>query len=206
VRVTRGRRPRRHQYGSLIRPGRRIDGAERFGQDDTAKLYRLHHGAEQWRLTLDSEVVYDDAGLRPICVGYGSTKSLHFPISQSAAVSRRQRHVAVVLHLAGFKAATHIRARSNCRLSRSRHRKHALPKQLSGGEAQRVAIARALPTSRELFLPTSRPRRSICSRQNRDGFVAPNRCRSKCSDHCSHARRNDSRPIRPHLSAARRPA
>ncbi len=62
-------------------------------------------------------------------------------------------NVAVVLDLAGFNAsAARTRAVELLDYLEVGHRKHALPKQLSGGEAQRVAIARALANRPRIIL------------------------------------------------------
>jgi putative ABC transport system ATP-binding protein len=62
-------------------------------------------------------------------------------------------NVAVVLHLAGFSAAAaHTRAVELLEYLEVGHRKHAMPAQLSGGEAQRVAIARALANRPRIIL------------------------------------------------------
>jgi putative ABC transport system ATP-binding protein len=58
-----------------------------------------------------------------------------------------------VLDLAGFSAAAaRTRAIELLDYLEVGHRKHALPKQLSGGEAQRVAIARALANRPRIIL------------------------------------------------------
>ena len=62
-------------------------------------------------------------------------------------------NVAVVLHLAGLgAAAAHTRAVDLLDYLEVGHRKHAMPSQLSGGEAQRVAIARALANRPRIIL------------------------------------------------------
>ena len=62
-------------------------------------------------------------------------------------------NVAVVLDLAGMSAApARKRAIELLDYLEVGHRKHALPKQLSGGEAQRVAIARALANKPRIIL------------------------------------------------------
>jgi len=58
-----------------------------------------------------------------------------------------------VLDLAGFGApAARTRAVELLDYLEVGHRKHALPRQLSGGEAQRVAIARALANRPRIIL------------------------------------------------------
>ncbi|HSL78116.1 MAG TPA: ATP-binding cassette domain-containing protein, partial [Pseudolabrys sp.] len=62
-------------------------------------------------------------------------------------------NVAVVLSLAGYgSAAARIRAVDLLNYLEVGHRKHAMPTQLSGGEAQRVAIARALANKPRIIL------------------------------------------------------
>ena len=59
----------------------------------------------------------------------------------------------MVLDLAGFSSAvSRARAVELLDYLEVGHRKHALPKQLSGGEAQRVAIARALANRPRIIL------------------------------------------------------
>ena len=62
-------------------------------------------------------------------------------------------NVAVVLDLAGYARRRRASARSSCsNYLDVGHRKHAMPAQLSGGEAQRVAIARALANRPRIIL------------------------------------------------------
>ena len=62
-------------------------------------------------------------------------------------------NVAVVLGLAGFRsAAARARAVELLEYLEVGHRRHAMPAQLSGGEAQRVAIARALANRPRIIL------------------------------------------------------
>ena len=62
-------------------------------------------------------------------------------------------NVAVVLDLAGYgSAAARARAVELLDYLEVGHRKHAMPAQLSGGEAQRVAIARALANRPRIIL------------------------------------------------------
>jgi putative ABC transport system ATP-binding protein len=61
--------------------------------------------------------------------------------------------VAIVLHLAGYGAAAARRhAMDLLDYLEVGHRSHAMPAQLSGGEAQRVAIARALANGPRIIL------------------------------------------------------
>lgn len=62
-------------------------------------------------------------------------------------------NVAVAMHLAGVPRKKAIeRAEHLLAYLQVAHRKHAMPAQLSGGEAQRVAIARALANSPRIIL------------------------------------------------------
>jgi putative ABC transport system ATP-binding protein len=62
-------------------------------------------------------------------------------------------NVALVLDLAGFSASvSRARAIELLDYLEVGHRKHAMPRQLSGGEAQRVAIARALANRPRIIL------------------------------------------------------
>ncbi|WP_234819367.1 ABC transporter ATP-binding protein [Sinorhizobium meliloti] len=62
-------------------------------------------------------------------------------------------NVAVVLNLAGYASGTaRSRAVELLDYLDVGHRKHAMPAQLSGGEAQRVAIARALANQPRIIL------------------------------------------------------
>ena len=62
-------------------------------------------------------------------------------------------NVAVAMHLLGMgAAAARTRAVELLDYLEVGHRKHALPRQLSGGEAQRVAIARALANKPRIIL------------------------------------------------------
>ena len=97
-------------------------------------------------------------------------------------------NVAVVLNLAGYgSAAARARAVDLLNYLDVGHRKHAMPAQLSGGEAQRVAIARALANHPRIILadePTA-PLDSV-ARPDRHGPVAPDRGRAECRDHRRH--------------------
>ena len=106
------------------------------------------------RLTLDSEVVYDDRWLKADLRRLRLDKiGFIFQYPNLLPFLDGSDNVAVVLHLAGFKAAdAHTRAVELLDYLEVGHRKHALPKQLSGGEAQRVAIARALANKPRIIL------------------------------------------------------
>ncbi len=106
------------------------------------------------RLTLDSEVVYEDRWLKADLRRLRLDKiGFIFQYPNLLPFLDGSDNVAVVLHLAGFNAAA-ARARAIELLDYLEvgHRKHALPKQLSGGEAQRVAIARALANKPRIIL------------------------------------------------------
>jgi putative ABC transport system ATP-binding protein len=106
------------------------------------------------RLTLDGEVVYDEHWLRADLrrlrldkVGFIFQYPNLLPFLDGAD------NVAVVLSLAGYgSAAAQTRAVDLLNYLEVAHRKHAMPAQLSGGEAQRVAIARALANKPRIIL------------------------------------------------------
>jgi putative ABC transport system ATP-binding protein len=106
------------------------------------------------RVRLDGETVYDGRWLR------GDLRRLRlemvgfiFQYHNLLPFLTSTENVAVVLHLAGFSAeAARQRAVELLDYLEVGHRKHALPSQLSGGEAQRVAIARALANRPRIIL------------------------------------------------------
>ncbi len=106
------------------------------------------------RITLDGEVVYDNrwlkADLRRLRldkIGFIFQYPNLLPFLDGAD------NVEVVLDLAGFsRAAARARAFELLNYLDVAHRKHAMPAQLSGGEAQRVAIARALANRPRIIL------------------------------------------------------
>jgi putative ABC transport system ATP-binding protein len=106
------------------------------------------------RLTLDGEVVYDDRWLRADLRRLRLDKiGFIFQYPNLLPFLDGSDNVAVVLHLAGFApAAARTRAVELLDYLEVGHRKHALPAQLSGGEAQRVAIARALANRPRIIL------------------------------------------------------
>ncbi len=106
------------------------------------------------RITLDGEVVFDGRWLRSDLrrlrlekIGFIFQAHNLLPFLDSTD------NVAIVLDLARFDSAT-ARARAIELLDYLQvgHRKHAMPANLSGGEAQRVAIARALANRPRIIL------------------------------------------------------
>jgi putative ABC transport system ATP-binding protein len=106
------------------------------------------------RLTLDSEVVYDDRWLRADLRRLRLEKiGFIFQSANLLPFLDATDNVAVVLQLAGFSySAARSRAAELLDYLEVSHRKHAMPAQLSGGEAQRVAIARALANKPRIIL------------------------------------------------------
>jgi putative ABC transport system ATP-binding protein len=106
------------------------------------------------RITLDSEVVYDNRWLKSDLRRLRLDKiGFIFQYPNLLPFLDGSDNVAVVLHLAGFgAAAAHGRAVELLDYLEVGHRKHAMPAQLSGGEAQRVAIARALANRPRIIL------------------------------------------------------
>lgn len=106
------------------------------------------------RIMLDGELVYDDHWLKADLRRLRLDKiGFIFQYPNLLPFLDGSDNVAVVLHLAGFSAAE-ARKRSSELLEYLEvgHRKHAMPRQLSGGEAQRVAIARALANRPRIIL------------------------------------------------------
>ncbi|RWB97391.1 MAG: ABC transporter ATP-binding protein [Mesorhizobium sp.] len=106
------------------------------------------------RLTLDGEAVYDDQWLKADLRRLRLDKiGFIFQYPNLLPFLDATDNVAVVLHLAGFSAAAaHKHAVELLDYLEVGHRKHAMPAQLSGGEAQRVAIARALANRPRIIL------------------------------------------------------
>ena len=106
------------------------------------------------RLTLDGDVVYDGRWLKSDLRRLRLDKiGFIFQYPNLLPFLDGSDNVAIVLHLAGFGAvAARTRAIELLDYLEVGHRKHALPKQLSGGEAQRVAIARALANRPRIIL------------------------------------------------------
>jgi putative ABC transport system ATP-binding protein len=106
------------------------------------------------RLTLDGEVVYDERWLKADLRRLRLDKiGFIFQYPNLLPFLDGSDNVAIVLDLAGFSAVV-ARTRAVVLLDYLEvgHRKHALPKELSGGEAQRVAIARALANKPRIIL------------------------------------------------------
>ena len=106
------------------------------------------------RITLDGEVVYDGRWLKTDLRRLRLDKiGFIFQYPNLLPFLDGSDNVAVAMHLAGIGAAA-ARARAIELLDYLEvgHRKHAMPAQLSGGEAQRVAIARALANRPRIIL------------------------------------------------------
>lgn len=106
------------------------------------------------RLTLDGDLVYDDRWLKADLRRLRLDKiGFIFQYPNLLPFLDACDNVAMVLQLAGFSAsAAHARAVELLDYLEVGHRKHAFPRQLSGGEGQRVAIARALANHPRIIL------------------------------------------------------
>jgi putative ABC transport system ATP-binding protein len=106
------------------------------------------------RITLDGELVYDDRWLKSDLRRLRLDKiGFIFQYPNLLPFLDGSDNVAVVLHLADFgAAAARTRAVELLDYLEVGHRRHAMPAQLSGGEAQRVAIARALANRPRIIL------------------------------------------------------
>jgi putative ABC transport system ATP-binding protein len=106
------------------------------------------------RITLDGDVVYDERWLKSDLRRLRLDKiGFIFQYPNLLPFLNGSDNVALVLDLAGFSSAvSHDRAVELLDYLEVGHRKYALPKQLSGGEAQRVAIARALANRPRIIL------------------------------------------------------
>jgi len=106
------------------------------------------------RITLDGELVYDDRWLKADLRRLRLDKiGFIFQYPNLLPFLDGSDNVAVVLNLAGYGAsAARTRAIELLDYLEVGHRKHAMPRQLSGGEAQRVAIARALANRPRIIL------------------------------------------------------
>jgi putative ABC transport system ATP-binding protein len=106
------------------------------------------------RITLDGELVYDEHWLKSDLRRLRLEKiGFIFQYPNLLPFLDGSDNVAVAMQLAGQGAAA-ARARAIGLLDYLEvgHRKHAMPAQLSGGEAQRVAIARALANRPRIIL------------------------------------------------------
>jgi putative ABC transport system ATP-binding protein len=106
------------------------------------------------RMTLDGEIVYDGGWLRADLRRLRLDKvGFIFQYPNLLPFLDATENVAIVLHLAGYGAtAARTHAIELLDYLEVGHRKHAMPAQLSGGEAQRVAIARALANGPRIIL------------------------------------------------------
>jgi putative ABC transport system ATP-binding protein len=108
---------------------------------------------EGW-MKLDGEVVYDNRWLRRDLRRLRLEKiGFIFQTHNLLPFLNATDNVAVVHYLAGLRREESIkRAVELLDYLQVGHRKHAMPAQLSGGEAQRVAIARALANRPRIIL------------------------------------------------------
>ena len=108
---------------------------------------------EGW-MRLDGEVVYDNRWLRRDLRHLRLEKiGFIFQTHNLLPFLDATDNVAVVYYLAGRPRAESLkRAEEMLDYLQVGHRKHAMPSQLSGGEAQRVAIARALANRPRIIL------------------------------------------------------
>ncbi len=106
------------------------------------------------RITLDGEIVYDQRWLKADLRRLRLEKiGFIFQYPNLLPFLDGSDNVAVAMHLLGMgAAAARTRAIELLDYLEVGHRKHALPRQLSGGEAQRVAIARALANKPRIIL------------------------------------------------------
>ena len=105
-------------------------------------------------MRLDGEVIYDDRWLRRDLRRLRLEKiGFIFQCHNLLPFLDSTDNVALVLHLAGSpKVDARRRAVELLEYLQVSHRRHAMPAQLSGGEAQRVAIARALANRPRIIL------------------------------------------------------
>ena len=106
------------------------------------------------RITLDGDLVYDGRWLKSDLRRLRLDKiGFIFQYPNLLPFLDGSDNVAMVLDLAGFgRTAARTRAVELLDYLEVGHRKHAMPSQLSGGEAQRVAIARALANRPRIIL------------------------------------------------------
>jgi len=109
--------------------------------------------SEGW-MKLDGEVVYDNRWLRRDLRRLRLEKiGFIFQTHNLLPFLDATDNVAVVHYLAGLRREESLkRAAELLNYLQVGHRKHAMPAQLSGGEAQRVAIARALANRPRIIL------------------------------------------------------
>lgn len=105
-------------------------------------------------MRLEGEVVYDNGWLRHDLRRMRLEKiGFIFQTHNLLPFLDATDNVAVVLYLAGVPRAEAIkRSQDLLEYLQVGNRKHAMPSQLSGGEAQRVAIARALANNPRIIL------------------------------------------------------
>lgn len=105
-------------------------------------------------MKLDGEVVYDNRWLRRDLRRLRLDKiGFIFQTHNLLPFLDATDNVAVVHYLAGLQRQESVkRAKELLDYLQVGHRKHAMPSQLSGGEAQRVAIARALANKPRVIL------------------------------------------------------
>jgi len=108
---------------------------------------------EGW-MRLDGEVVYDNRWIRRDLRRLRLEKiGFIFQTHNLLPFLDATDNVAIVYYLAGRPRVESLkRAEELLDYLQVGHRKHAMPSQLSGGEAQRVAIARALANSPRIIL------------------------------------------------------
>jgi putative ABC transport system ATP-binding protein len=108
---------------------------------------------EGW-MRLDGEVVYDGRWLRRDLRRMRLEKiGFIFQFHNLLPFLDATDNVALVFHLAGVPREEALRRSADLLdYLQVGHRKHAMPAQLSGGEAQRVAIARALANKPRIIL------------------------------------------------------
>lgn len=106
------------------------------------------------RITLDGDVVYDGRWLKADLRRLRLEKiGFIFQYPNLLPFLDGSDNVAIAMQLMGMgAAASRARAIELLEYLEVGHRKHATPRQLSGGEAQRVAIARALANRPRIIL------------------------------------------------------
>jgi predicted ABC-type transport system involved in lysophospholipase L1 biosynthesis ATPase subunit len=156
-------------------------------------------------MSLDGEVVYDQRWLRRDLRRLRLEKiGFIFQIANLLPFLTSTENMMEVMELAGA-ASGHARTRTIDLLEYLDvgHRRSAMPAQLSGGEAQRVP--ERSPTSLRSSWPTSRPPRLTASAPASSCAPAQGRVRAAGRHTLRNPRRQDLRPLRPHLPPARWP-